>query len=1111
MKAKHCAILALVTGLAMIASMLPAITNEPVSASPAVLKWTRITTPGSVYDKNDIVSPCEVNRIAIGSDGKTFYAVDIANPGIIGSKTLYKSVDGGISWNEKISINLYQEMTPAEQINFRLWNVAIAPDNVNFLAVVTNDDTTQWPRNVWVSTNGGAKWENTNCPATSNISAICISPNGSGHDITVGTRTGIGTGNVYIFKASAQDAWAAQGFSGDILATKFSPTYASDSTLVVTSSNNSGTYLNIGLHDKVANTTNWGTWGPVEITTAGANTSPKFHQVITADLKLPSDFSGQAPSLRRCYISIDDAGVTGNAGIYRFDDTTGYWLMAATPTKRISSIAYYGTFASGKLLAGEVRGDSCSATVMTWFTDSPTTCPIPCWYPAMKPPTGAAGNPSSGYGNAQVAWSPDGAIAYIGTASSAVLIPGADWPNPYLEGKDLDESAFSLSRNNGETWNQLALIDTKIDQFIDIAPSPDCSTVYLASVNKNDGCRGFDSVWRSSSNTDVVSPLPALLLGTFWERILCQPTTSQTCATTQTDNAILGLAGDKADGQLVFWAAVGTKKIMWSPDFGDYWTSISPSLVIQDIAVEDSKTLYILSPDGWMQKFAFSGVDWVSGSSVSTELDTGYSIATAYTGLTPDNDKGHVIVAGNGTGGYDVAYSTDGGVSFTPITTQLPTRGKTLVIAHSGYKKGGNIFAINSGGMYEWSVYYGGGTWAWPLPEFGKWSTQWGGPSWPTAVTGLTISRNGSFYFSDHIPFWKDTAYIRWSSAYAGIDPAISLGTEPTRRLRICGGMASGEPINVWLIDQQSYNPPQGGVWCYTDTLLWTGPTPVEPVSQAAVDCDPVSGRAGEINLRWKPVSLSRGYRIEIAKDEDFALKVAYIGGYCRTSNLVQPQETICTGWSVPFYVPHDLDAPALVIPPGGGKVIDANGNSWTVPALEAGHTYYWRIAVQDVATGDSIWSPSSWREMFIVKTGIPAGTPYYGLQLLSPDNGCLGCPVKPASFSWSLFQGATKYKFILAKDSAMSDIIVEADVPATAYTYEGTLDYNSNYFWQVKAIEPSPSDWSATFCFQTEAAPIPQAPQKIQVIPLWIGVVIAIGVLLDISLFVLLFRRWST
>lgn len=212
--------------------------------------------------------------------------------------------------------------------------------------------------------------------------------------------------------------------------------------------------------------------------------------------------------------------------------------------------------------------------------------------------------------------------------------------------------------------------------------------------------------------------------------------------------------------------------------------------------------------------------------------------------------------------------------------------------------------------------------------------------------------------------------------------------------------MESGEPITTWLIDQRSYNPSQGGVWGYRDTLSWIGPTSVAPVSQAMINLDPVSGRAGEINLIWKPVSLAKGYTIEIAKDEEFSLKVAYIGGYCKTSNLVQPQETICTGWSVPFYVLHDLDAPALdhLV---GGKVIDANGNSWTVPTLEAGHTYYWRVTIQSVSTGDNIYSPSFWREMFIVKEGLQTITPTTGHNYY-----CLITATSAARLNWHYSPG---------------------------------------------------------------------------------------------------------
>ena len=72
---------------------------------------------------------------------------------------------------------------------------------------------------------------------------------------------------------------------------------------------------------------------------------------------------------------------------------------------------------------------------------------------------------------------------------------------------------------------------------------------------------------------------------------------------------------------------------------------------------------------------------------------------------------------------------------------------------------------------------------------------------------------------------------------------------------------------------------------------------------------------------------------------------------------------------------------------------------------------------------------------------------PYLGPQLLKPDNGCLGWPVKPASFSWTPYKETTKYGFVLAKDAAMTQVVAEDEVPTTAYEYDGTLDYSTNYF----------------------------------------------------------------
>jgi hypothetical protein len=132
---------------------------------------------------------------------------------------------------------------------------------------------------------------------------------------------------------------------------------------------------------------------------------------------------------------------------------------------------------------------------------------------------------------------------------------------------------------------------------------------------------------------------------------------------------------------------------------------------------------------------------------------------------------------------------------------------------------------------------------------------------------------------------------------------------------------------------------------------------------------------------------------------------------------------------------------------------------------------------------------------------------------LLSPNNGSLGFPVSPASFSWSPFKGSAKYKFVLASDAAMTAIVAEDAVPTTAYEYTGTLDYSTNYFWRVMALENEkgqqvPSDWSATFSFQTVAAPeAPPAAPEAPATPLWVWVVIALGAILVIVTLVLIFK----
>ncbi len=103
----------------------------------------------------------------------------------------------------------------------------------------------------------------------------------------------------------------------------------------------------------------------------------------------------------------------------------------------------------------------------------------------------------------------------------------------------------------------------------------------------------------------------------------------------------------------------------------------------------------------------------------------------------------------------------------------------------------------------------------------------------------------------------------------------------------------------------------------------------------------------------------------------------------------------------------------------------------------------------------------------------------YHWIKLHSPFDGFSGYTVNNPSFSWLPFKQTTKYQFVLAKDPGLTQIIKQAQTTTTAYEYDGTLDYDTSYFWMVKGVDP-PSDPSATFSFRTEALPAPSPPAEV-------------------------------
>jgi hypothetical protein len=318
---------------------------------------------------------------------------------------------------------------------------------------VTNTGT-----EVFVSTDGGTNFAATGLSGKlgggERVQCLAISPGYGRRDIAVGTSTGSGNGKVWVnimngFPGGWQDmSTGATGWSNaDIFAIEYSPGFAVDGTLLAIAAtgpppNTDDTFLYMGTRDLGGNTTIWNNSSgyPVEISQSGQDTPGT--PLTYADIALPADYTGTSPASRHVYACWSDnppgAATSGNPNddVYRLDDTVCYRLLVRTDV--ICSLAHYGMFSRGKLLAGAVKASTVSLfhCPQVYFTSNPHS-PYPTWQNSQKPPTGPA--------QARVGWSADGRVAYCGTSAPA--------------GGSGDQSAFSVSTNNGFTWNQIGLID----------------------------------------------------------------------------------------------------------------------------------------------------------------------------------------------------------------------------------------------------------------------------------------------------------------------------------------------------------------------------------------------------------------------------------------------------------------------------------------------------------------------------------------------------------------------------------------------------------------------------------------------------------------------------
>jgi surface protein/parallel beta-helix repeat protein len=125
--------------------------------------------------------------------------------------------------------------------------------------------------------------------------------------------------------------------------------------------------------------------------------------------------------------------------------------------------------------------------------------------------------------------------------------------------------------------------------------------------------------------------------------------------------------------------------------------------------------------------------------------------------------------------------------------------------------------------------------------------------------------------------------------------------------------------------------------------------------------------------------------------------------------------------------------------------------------------TYFWRVrAVNEAGEGE-------WSEVWSFTTQAEDDPPGV-VELVSPEDGATGVPIIPL-FVWNESVGAETYDIEAAtSDQFITASIVFFETGLTDTGFEATLDYETIYFWRVRAVnEAGEGEWSEIWSFTTE------------------------------------------
>jgi hypothetical protein len=1024
---------------------------EALVAQREPLLWTILRTPSD--DGYVVAAPSEASVLVTATED-IWYLVDIPHMG------LYRSIDGGLTWDDDILEHLMQTV-PAPDLP--VWDIAVAPDDPDVVAVVTDER-----QEVYVSDDGGDTWTPTGLynsgswDPTLLVSDIAISEEYDGQrDIAVSTRLpdGAAAGDIWVVETFALSVWSPQGLDMDVSKVGFSPDYSTDETILGIVSDTDDTFLATGYRDTNTNSTIWNVTDPdfVEIALLDED-SPAEDQLVYCDMSIPADYSGDVPARRGVYVCFTSTEVYDDA--YHVEDNEVRRLHVDRGSEtHLYSIAYR----AGTVMVGKVEADFETGRASVLITSEPDDN-YPSWYEPGKLPSGGF---VSGVGNALVMFSPDGKWAVCATSTNSVTTP-LDWADTVIPGAwsgnaagSPDESAISRAGSGFlfHYWNQISYIDTDVDQLTDYAlfivgetdPDNPGNLIFLSSVGV-----GCDSIWRTRAAVEED-------LGLYWERVDFLPS--------ETDDIIMRRTPEDTFDDGVYYAVRGSDVAYASMDEGRSWDKIRETPEITDLAVVSNDRLYVLTDDelsiaAWTRIRQWDVWDWAY--EIDTGLDSGYS-------LTFHGDD-YIFVGDDGDEGR-VSYSSDGGETFQLLPAFEDFVGSTVVEVDEDFDRNKIIYGATdntTSGISRWIV---GGSVDWTAlnpPELG--------------YTGLAQAEDVLYGAHDGLGAVRtlvsraaNVTTIDWDTLTVGLTPGTTFRPMTLRT-------STNDQVNLWGLDDRAYDfdGEEGCLWVFGDTFALPTPWPLAPATGEVLPCNVCACDSELFCFRWRQLPKAELYELWVAMDADFKyvlLKVDGIDPLCCDS------PGLCT-----FEIPYCFDC---------------------------GETYYWRVRATSTDEGEAVhsrWSPSM---RFVVAEGSTVEGMHIAPAVKWPEPGGMGVPRVPG-FSWTGFPHTTKYEFLLAEDNTFAAPIAREELSQTAYVYPGELNWGETYFWRVRSLEPHPSEWlTSSFTVMTEPVPaqeigpspledLPSAMPR-QEAPVWVWLVIgSLGLLVSLVIVAAAMKRRS-